>query len=134
MKNFNKVSITRKDNCISYAVKRVGYNFPIESLQEITKYFTTEKVTDDTKFIVGDIVFWNKSAGMMSVPTIINEDKTIETTECITNAHVAVIETIDLRTTISYCTRKQFSGLPSLHIIFLDQKRIPDFILRPLTT
>ena len=71
------VTITKKDTCLTYVLKRTGTETSIEFAEDLEKEFDLIPVKE-TKLEVGDIVAWKKKEEFISSGTSINENGRIE--------------------------------------------------------
>ncbi|OPC36182.1 hypothetical protein [Elizabethkingia miricola] len=91
MKRLFDTTITKKDTCLSYALKRTNTETTIEFAEDLEKEFDLIPVKD-TKLEIGDIVAWIKKEEVITAATSIRESGNILYSPVDTKLHIGVVE------------------------------------------
>lgn len=129
------VTITKKDTCLTYVLKRTGTETSIEFAEDLEKEFDLIPVKE-TKLEVGDIVAWKKKEEFISSGTSINENGRIEQSYVFTRFHLGVVEAGHLISDLTRSANPYY--IPSIRmrtisLICDDYQKFcpyPDFIIR----
>lgn len=130
-----KVTLSKADSCITYALKRIGIHF--DSTEIINQqwfainHFIETKYFADYPFKIGDILVWKSESSNTFAPIQINESGQIIYAKIPTNKfHVAVYEGHSL---VSDMTDHEYSNSehPIVRMRELSQLKAPDYILSP---
>ena len=135
MEMLKSVTITKKDTCLSYVLKRTGTTTSVEFAESLEKEFNLIPVKE-TKLEVGDIVAWKKKEEFISAGTSINENGRIEKTEVFTRFHLGVVEAGHLISDLTRSANPYY--IPSIRmraisLICDDYQKFcpyPDFVIR----
>ena len=129
------VTITKKDTCLTYVLKRTGTETSIEFAEDLEKEFDLISVKE-TKLEVGDIVAWKKKEEFISSGTSINENGRIEQSYVFTHFHLGVVEARHLISDLTRSANPYY--IPSIRmrtisLICDDYQKFcpyPDFVIR----
>ena len=135
MKKLFDTTITKKDTCMSYALKRTGINSNVEFAENMHCDFDFIPVKD-AKIEVGDIVAWKKKEEIIKAGTSINENGRIETTDVFTKYHIGVVENGHLISDLTRSSNPYY--IPSIRVrsisLICDNYQTkcpyPDFVIR----
>ena len=129
------VTITKKDPCLTYVLKRTGIDTSVEFAEDLEKEFTLIPIKE-TKLEVGDIIAWKKKEEFISSGTSINENGRIEQSYVFTRFHLGVVEAGHLISDLTRSANPYY--IPSIRmrtisLICDDYQKFcpyPDFIIR----
>lgn len=141
MKKLLQTTITKKDTCLSYALKRTGIETDIEFVDELEKEFDIIPVKE-TKIEIGDIVAWEKKEKKIKCATTIKESglyvsfSQLLNSEVNTRFHIGVVEGLNCISDLTRSANPYY--IPSLRmrqlvLIVEDyqaQCPYPDFVIR----
>lgn len=123
------VIITKRDNCFTYALKRLTGKGTELNLFEYKELFNSTKFCEK-KLKVGSVVLWNRYAYYKTIPGFIDTEGNVKSISVPFNRHCAVVESLD-PIVISECLLHS-EKYNTQHILLSEltkHKRIPDKIL-----
>lgn len=135
MKRLFDTTITKKDTCLSYALKRTNTETTIEFAEDLEKEFHLIPVKD-IKLEIGDIVAWRKKEDIIYSGVSINDEGAITHSPVDTKYHIGVVEG---PTHISDLTRSANAYyIPSIRMRLISLTGgdyqtfcpVPDFVIR----
>ena len=129
------VTITKKDTCLTYVLKRTGIDTSVEFAEDLEKEFTLIPIKE-TKLEVGDIIAWKKKEEFISSGTFINENGRIEQSQVFTRFHLGVVEAGHLISDLTRSANPYY--IPSIRMrtisLICDDYQskcsFPDFVIR----
>lgn len=135
MKRLFDTTITKKDTCLYYALKRTNTETTIEFAEDLEKEFDLIPVKD-AKLEIGDIVAWKKKEEVITAATSIRESGNILYSPVDTKFHIGVVEEFDRISDLTRSANAYF--IPSIRmrltsLIGGDYQTycpFPDFVIR----
>lgn len=135
MKKLFETTITKKDTCLSYALKRTGTDTNVEFAEDLRKEFDFISVKE-TKLEIGDIVAWNKKEQTIVSATSIEENGFIYSNNVFTGFHIGVVEGDNIVSDLTRSANPYF--IPSIRMRYVSlicddyqtKCPYPDFVIR----
>lgn len=128
-KQLKNVVLTKKDTCLSYALKRVGIETHVEYVNQLEEDFHFIPFSVEACPGEGTLVTWCRKQSKISVPFEITKDGHILNHDVTIDFHIGVIEDSKI-SMVSDCTRKLMPNhVPCIRIRSFEDVRYPDYIL-----
>lgn len=128
-----RVEIAKTDTCLTYVLKRIGFNPDMCTYETINEHFHQIPWSGYKRkeLPVGAILLWDKTMSWKWMPTVVTENGKVISRNVPVGFHFAVYEGEGF---ISDCTRLQSAVLPHPSLRYREMSSLksnPDWVLLP---